>query len=160
MFKCVATQNAGKRRDSHADTEVGRESGRDRVGVRLNPWVKVLVGVTVLGRDKCSAGMQHNVRDDAQKSPCDARKGAREPDAESGCVMWPSCCMRRWRFFFVSGGLQEVAGPSHLVWPGLFPRGCCRPWVEEVCIRSGPAASSWLLSSATLCGWPLTSLRA
>ena len=83
---------------SHADTEVGRESERDRVGVRLNPWVKVLVGVTVLGRDKYSAGMQHNVRDDAQNSLCDASKGAREPDAESGCVMWPSCSMRRWRF--------------------------------------------------------------
>ena len=30
-------------------------------------------------------------------------------------------------FHLLSGGLQEVAGPSHLVWPGLFPRGCCRP---------------------------------
>ena len=83
---------------SHADTEVGRESERDRVGVRLNPWVKVLVAVIVLGRDKYSAGMQHNVCDDAQKSLCDASNGAREPDAESGCVMWPSCCTRRWRF--------------------------------------------------------------
>ena len=43
--------------------------------------------------------MQHNVCD-AQKSLCDASKGAREPDAESGCVMWPSCCTRRWRFIF------------------------------------------------------------
>ena len=60
-------------------------------------------------------------------------------------------------FPLLSGGLQEAAGPSHLVWPGLFPRG--RPWVEEACIRAGPAASSWLLSSATLCGWPLTSLQ-
>ena len=59
----------------------------------------MLVGVTVLVRDKYSAGMQHNVRDDAQNSLCDASKGAREPDAESGCVMWPSCT-RRWRFNF------------------------------------------------------------
>ena len=79
---------------SHADTEVGRESERDRVGVRLNPLVEVLVKMIVMERDKYSAGMQHNVCD-AQKSLCDASKGAREPDAESGCVMWPTRSMRR-----------------------------------------------------------------
>ena len=109
---------------SHADTEVGRESGRDRVGVRLNPWVKVLVGVTVLVRDKYSAGMQHNVCD-AQKSLCDASKGAREPDAESGCVMWRSCCMRRWRFNFYLEDCRRLRDRA--------------TWFGQVCFRAGAA---------------------
>ena len=76
-------------------------------------------------RDKDSAGMQHNVCDDAQKSLCDASKGAREPDAESGCVMWPSCCVRRWRFNLLSGGLQEA-------WDRV-------TWFGQVCFRAGAA---------------------
>ena len=34
---------------SHAETEVGRESGRDRVGVRLNPWVQRARGCDSVG---------------------------------------------------------------------------------------------------------------
>ena len=110
---------------SRADTEVGRESERDRVGVRLNPLVEVLVKMIVLERDKYSAGMQHNVRDNAQKSLCDASKGAREPDAESGCVMWPSRSMRRWRFLFY---LEDCRRFRDRV-----------TWFGQVCFRAGAA---------------------
>ena len=83
------------------------------------------MAVIVLGRDKYSAGMQHNVRDDAQKSLCDASKGAREPDAESGCVMWPSCRMRRWRFICylrIAGGCgTESLGLARFVSARLLP---------------------------------------
>ena len=85
----------------------------------------MLVGVTVLVRDKYSAGMQHNVRDDAQNSLCDASKGAREPDAESGCVMWPSRSMRRWRFIFY---LEDCRRFRDRV-----------TWFGQVCFRAGAA---------------------
>ena len=106
----------------------------------------------MLGRDKYSAGMQHNVRD-AQKSLCDASKGAREPDAESGCVMWPSRSMRRWRFIFYLEDCRRLR--DRVTW---FGQVCFRAFAADhgsrkTCIREGPAASSWLLSSATLCGW-------
>ena len=131
---------------SHADTEVGRESERDRVGVRLNPWVKVLVEVIVLGRDKYSAGMQHNVRDNAQKSLCDASK-AREPDAESGCVMWPSCCMRRWRFICY----LRIAGGSGTESLGLarFVSARLQPTIGRGSLHQG--RSSGIFVAAVIC---------
>ena len=98
---------------------------RDRVGGRLNPWVKVLVEVIVLERDKYSAGMQHNVCD-TQKSLCDASKGAREPDAESGCVMWPSRSMRRWRFIFYLEDCRRLR--DRVTW---FGRVCFRAFAAD-----------------------------
>ena len=132
---------------SHADTEVGRESERDRVGVRLNPWVKVLVEVIVLERDKYSAGMQHDVCDDAQKSLCDASKGAREPDAESGCVMWPSCCMRRWRFICY----LRIAGGSGTESRGLarFVSARLQPTMGRGSLHQG--RSSGIFVAAVIC---------